>query len=80
MGAYFQSSEHEVVVVDPAPGCPERSARAGTDPNVVWRLRRQLLGKTIGRAELVGTLGGDSGGQPGLSGGNPRSCDGITYG
>ena len=45
VGAYFQTSEHEVVVVDPAPACLERSARAGTDPNVVWRLRRQLLGK-----------------------------------
>ena len=43
--AYYQAPEHEEVVVEPAPEYLERLAKAGRDTDIVWRLRRQLLGR-----------------------------------
>ena len=40
--AHYQAPEHQEVVVEPAPECLERLAKAGRDTDIVWRLTRQL--------------------------------------
>ena len=58
MDAYYQASEHEEVVVEPAPEYLERLAGAGKDTNVLWRLRRQLPGRRSAGQTWVEHLAG----------------------
>ena len=53
--AYCQAAEHEEVLVAPAPEYLKRIGAAGKHTDIVWRLRRQLPGRSAGH-NWVGTL------------------------
>ena len=58
--SYYQTPEHEEVVVEPAPEYLERLAKAGRNTDIVWRWETAVAGETCSCAELGGTRGWNS--------------------
>ena len=59
VGSSCQASEHEEILVASTPEYLKRIGAAGKHTDIVWRLRRQLPGRSAGHS-WVGTLGNSS--------------------